>query len=59
MFDTNSFYRVRVDLPPEFARDSRSSAPPAEVQVRAKILTQRENLLNKLFGSFRGLSRNL
>lgn len=51
-FDTHSFYRVRVDLPPDFA-------PPDAIQVQARILTQRENLFDKLFGAFRVLSRNL
>jgi hypothetical protein len=58
-FDMHSFYRVRVDLPPDFDVGSLSSAPRGPIQVEAKILTQKKNLFDKLFGTFRGLSRNL
>jgi len=58
-FDVQSFYRVRVDLPPDFDVSSLSGAPPGSIQVQAKILTQRKNLFDKLFGAFRVLSRDL
>jgi len=58
-FDTHSFYRVRVDLPPDFALGSLAGATPGAVQVQATILTQKENLLDKLFGAFRHLSRDV
>lgn len=58
-FDMHSFYRVRVDLPPDFNVGSLSGAPPDSIQVEAKILTQKKNLFDKLFGAFRVLSRNL
>lgn len=57
--DMPSFYRVRVDLPPDFDVSSLSGAPRGPIQVEAKILTQRKNLFDKLFGAFRVLSRNL
>lgn len=59
VFDMNSFYRVRVDLPPDFDVSSLSSAPSGPIQVQAKILTQKKTLFDKLFGAFQGLSRNL
>lgn len=58
-FDEHPFYRVRVDLPPEFDVNTLSSAPRGPIQVEAKILTQKKTLFDKLFGSFRALSRNL
>jgi hypothetical protein len=58
-FDVHPFYRVRVDLPPEFDVNTLSSAPPGPIQVEAKILTQKKTLFDKLFGSFRAMSRNL
>lgn len=58
-FEVQSFYRVRVDLPPDFDVNSLSGAPPDSIQVQAKILTQRKNLFDKLFGAFRGMSRDL
>lgn len=58
-FEMHSFYRVRVDLPPDFDLGSLSGAPPGSIQVNAKILTQRKNLYEKLFGAFRILSRDL
>ena len=58
-FDVHPFYRVRVDLPPEFDVSTLSSAPPGPIQVQAKILTQKKTLFDKLFGSFRAMSRNL
>jgi hypothetical protein len=58
-FDMQSFYRVRVDLPPDFEVGSLSGAPSGPIQVEAKILTQKRNLFEKLFGAFRGLSRDL
>jgi len=58
-FDVHPFYRVRVDLPLEFDVNSLSSAPPGPIQVEAKILTQKKTLFDKLFGSFRAMSRNL
>lgn len=58
-FDPHAFYRVRVDLPPDFEVGSLSGAPPGPIQVEAKILTQKKNLFDKLFGAFRLLSRNL
>jgi len=50
--DMHSFYRVRVDLPSDFVLGD-------AIEVQARILTQRENLFDKLFGAFRVLSRNL
>ena len=58
-FDEHPFYRVRVDLPPEFDVNTLSSAPRGPIQVEAKILTQKKTLFDKLFGSFRAMSRNL
>src|SRR5262249_1994973 len=58
-FDIPSFYRVRVDLPPEFDVNSLSSASPGSIHVEAKILTQKKTLFDKLFGAFRVMSRNL
>ena len=58
-FDMQSLYRVRVDLPPDFEVGSLSGAPSGPIQVDAKILTQKKNLFDRLFGAFRGLSRNL
>jgi hypothetical protein len=58
-FDPHAFYRVRVDLPPGFEIGSLSGAPPGPIQVEAKILTQKKNLFDKLFGAFRVLSREL
>ena len=58
-FDVHPFYRVRVDLPPEFDVNTLSSAPAGPLQVEAKILTQKKTLFDKLFGSFRAMSRNL
>ena len=58
-FDVPSFYRVRVDLPPDFDVNSLSSAPPGPIQVEAKILTQKKTLFDKLFGAFRVMSRDL
>jgi hypothetical protein len=58
-FDVPSFYRVRVDLPPDLDVASLSGAAPGSIQVEAKILTQRKNLFDKLFGAFQSLSRNL
>lgn len=58
-FDEHPFYRVRVDLPPEFDVNTLSSAPRGPIKVEAKILTQKKTLFDKLFGSFRALSRNL
>ena len=56
-FDVPSFYRVRVELPPDFDVSALSGTSP--IQVEAKILTQRKNLFDKLFGAFRVLSRDL
>lgn len=53
------FYRVRVDLPPDFDVSSLSNAPPGSIRVEAKILTQRKTLFDKLFGAFRVMSRDL
>ena len=58
-FDVQSFYRVRVDLPPDFDAGALAGTPPGSIQVEAKILTQRKNLFDKLFGAFRTLSRDL
>jgi hypothetical protein len=58
-FDVHPFYRVRVDLPPEFDVNTLSSGPRGPIQVEAKILTQKKTLFDKLFGSFRAMSRNL
>jgi hypothetical protein len=58
-FDVPSFYRVRVDLPPDFDVRSLSSAAPGQIQVQAKILTQKKTLFDKLFGAFRAMSRDL
>jgi len=58
-FDVHSFYRVRVDLPPDFDVNSLSSASPGPIQVEAKILTQKKTLFDKLFGAFRVMSRDL
>lgn len=57
--DLHPFYRVRVDLPPDFEVGSLSGASPGPIQVEAKILTQKQNLFDKLFGAFRVLSRDL
>ena len=57
--DVTSFYRVRVDLPPDFQVGSLAGAAAGPIQVEAKILTQKKNLFDKLFGAFRGLSRDL
>ena len=57
--DVRSFYWVRVDLPTDFDVSSLPSTPPDSIQVEAKILTQKNNLFDKLFGAFRVLSRNL
>ena len=59
--DMPSFYRVRIDLPPDFdvSSLSLSSAPLGSIRVEAKILTQRKTLFDKLFGAFRVMSRDL
>ncbi len=59
MFDSHSLYRVRVDLPPDFALGSVSGASPEAIQVQATILTRKRNLFDKVFGAFRVLSRDL
>lgn len=58
-FDMNSLYRLRVDLPSDFALESLSGASPDAVRVEAKILTQKQDLFHKLFGAFRVITRNL
>ena len=58
-FDIRPFYRVRVDLPPDFDVNSLPSASPGPIQVEAKILTQKKTLFDKLFGAFRIMSHNL
>ncbi len=58
-FNVPSFYRVRVDLPPNFDVTALSGAAPGSIQVEAKILTQKKNLFDKLFGAFRVLSHDL
>jgi hypothetical protein len=56
----NALYAVRVDLPPELAAGLRSSTTaPEGVQLQGKILTQKENLLDKLFGFFRMIAQSI
>lgn len=57
--DIPSFYRVRIDLPPDFDVSSFPTAPSGSIRVQAKILTQRKTLFDKLFGAFRVMSRDL
>jgi hypothetical protein len=53
-------YAVRVDLPPGQAEGPGvGPAPSPGARVQAKIITQKQNLLDKLFGFFRMIAQSI
>ena len=56
----NALYAVRVDVPAELVEGSGvGPTTPQGVQVQGKILTQKQNLLDKLFGFFRMIAQSI
>ena len=53
-------YAVRIDLPVRLAGGPGAGPAPAPgAQVQGKILTQKQNLLDKLFGFFRMIAQSI